>query len=203
MTMLADTRPRSGRVRLARAVTEALAPANLVVGLLILVAWHSAESTAARLAWGLAAATFAGILPLGFLLLGARQGRWEDHHVGDRAKRPAVMLVILASVLVGTVLMIVLGAPRELVALLGAMVAGLLLTLLVTLVWKVSIHAAVAAGAVVILALVFGPGWHVLWVLAGLVGWSRVELHDHTPAQVLGGFAAGGLAALVVFQLLR
>lgn len=203
MTRRADTRPRSGRVRLARAVTEALAPANLVVGLLILVAWHSADSTAARLVWGLAAATFAGVLPLAFLLLGARQGRWEDHHVGDRTKRPAVMLVILASVLVGTVLMVVLGAPRELVALLGAMIAGLLVTLAVTLVWKISIHAAVASGAVVILTLAFGPLLNVLWLVFALVAWSRVELRDHTPAQALGGLIAGGTAALVVFPLLR
>ncbi len=203
MTKLADPSPQSGSVRLARAVTESLAPANLVVGLLLLVAWHSAGSTAARLAWGLAAAAFAGVMPLAFLLLGARQGRWEDHHVGEREKRPAIMLVILASVLVGTALMIALGAPHELVALLVAMIAGLLVTLAVTLVWKVSIHAAVASGTVVILAMVFGPALNVLWGLTALVGWSRVELRDHTPPQVLGGFAAGGTAAYVVSVLLR
>ncbi len=203
MTRLADARPQSGRVHLARAVTESLAPANLVIGQLILVAWHSADSTAARLTWGLAAAAFAGVLPLGFLLLGARQGRWEDHHVGEREKRPVVMLVILGSVLVGTALMIALGAPRELVALLVAMVLGLLVTLAVTLVWKISIHAAVAAGTVVILSLVFGPVLNVLWLVAALIGWSRVELRDHNPAQVLGGFAAGGTVAYVVFVLVR
>ena len=189
--------------RTARLVTEVLAPANLVISLLLVVAWNSAQTTAARLAWGLGAALFAGVLPLAYLLRVARQGRWTDHHVGEGEKRPAVMLVILASVLVGVGLMIAADAPRALLALMGAMAAGLLVTLAVTLVWKISIHAAVAAGSVVILTLVFGPALHALWALAALVGWSRVALRDHTATQVLGGAVAGGTVAFVVFQLLR
>lgn len=198
----APGRPDSGS-RLARLITELLAPANLVFALLVLVAWHSATSTPARLAWGLGAAVFAGALPLAYLLHGARQGRWQDHHVGEREKRPAAILVILGSVLTGTALMLATGAPRELVALLVAMIAGLLVTLAVTLVWKISVHAAVAAGTVVILALVFGSALNALWALAALVCWSRVALRDHTLAQVLGGTVAGATVAFAVFQLLR
>lgn len=189
--------------RLAKVVTDCLAPANLVIVLLVLVAWHSATSTATRLAWGLGAALFAGGIPLAYLLRGAKQGRWQDHHVGERHKRPGVIVVILGSVLVGTVLMIATGAPRELVALLAAMIAGLLVTLSVTFFWKISVHAAVAAGTVVILALVFGPALNVLWAAAALVGWSRVALRDHTVAQVLAGSLSGASVAYGVFQLLR
>lgn len=204
MTSSAERQAANARpVRLARAVTEVLAPANLVVGLLVLVAWHSASSTAARLAWGLGAAVFAGGLPLAYLVRGARRGHWDDHHVGEREKRPAVMLVILACVLTGTAVMLVTGAPRKLVALLGAMAAGLLVTLAVTLTWKISIHAAVAGGTVVVLALVFGPLLNLLWGFVALVGWSRVAIRDHTSAQVVAGAAAGALVALMVFPLLR
>lgn len=188
---------------LARLTTDVLAPANLVIGLLAIVAWHSAPTAASRLVWGALAATFAGVLPLAYLVRGARQGRWEDHHVGEREKRPAVILVILASVLVGTALLMAAGAPRELLALLAAMVAGLLVTLAVTVVWKISVHAAVAAGTVVVLTLVFGPALAVLWLLVALVGWSRVALGDHTVGQVIGGTVAGGLVAAVVFTWLR
>ena len=197
-----DRRPGSG-ANFARLVTEVLAPANLVIALLVLVAWHSAASTPARIAWGLSAAVFAGVLPLLYLLRGARRGRWKDHHVGERHKRPLVMLVILGSVLTGTALMVATGAPRDLVAQLGAMVAGLLFTLAVTLTWKISVHAAVAAGTVVVLALVFGPVLNMLWVLAALVCWSRTALRDHTVAQVVAGSFAGGVVAFVVFQALR
>lgn len=199
--MLTDPGKRKGT--LARVVTEVLAPANLVVGLLVAVAWHSAPTTPTRLAWGAVAAAFAGVLPLAYLLRGARQGRWEDHHVGEREKRPAVIIVILASVLVGTALLAATSAPRELLALLGAMVAGLVVTLAITLVWKISVHAAVASGTVIVLTLVFGPLAGVLWLLVALVCWSRIALGDHTVGQVLAGAAAGGLVAHVVFSWLR
>ena len=200
--MPADLRRRD-EPALARLVTEVLAPANLVAALLVVVAWHSAPSTATRLAWGALGAAFAGVLPLVYLLRGARQGKWEDHHVGEREKRPAVILVILASVLVGTAVMLAAGAPRDVTALMGAMIAGLLVTLAVTLVWKISVHAAVAAGTVVVLTLVLGPAASVLWPVAALICWSRVALRDHTLGQVLGGSTAGGLVAYLVFVLLR
>lgn len=57
--------------------------------------------------------------------------------------------------------------------------------------WKISLHAAVAWAAVVTLAIVYGP-WPLLIALpAALVAWSRVELGDHTAAQVLAGTAMG------------
>ena len=123
--------------------------------------------------------------------------------VGEREKRPKVILAILGSVLVGVVLMLVLGAPRELLELMAAMAAGLVVTLAITLICKVSMHAAVAAGTAVILALVFGPVLNILWAVVALIGWSRVALRDHTLHQVVGGTTVGGLIALVAFQLLR
>ncbi len=35
------------------------------------------------------------------------------------------------------------------------------------------------------------------------IGWSRVALRDHTPAQTVVGTLLGGLAAAVVFSLMR
>jgi len=96
-----------------------------------------------------------------------------------------------------------LGAPRELVALVAAMGVGLIVSLLVTLLWKISVHVAVVAGAVVILVLVFGPLLLVLAPLVALVGWARVEVADHTPAQVTAGRGLGATVAAVVVVLLR
>jgi len=80
---------------------------------------------------------------------------------------------------------------------------GLIVSLLVTLLWKISVHVAVVAGAVVILVLVFGPLLLVLGPLVALVGWARVEVADHTPAQVIAGSGLGAAVAAVVFVLLR
>ena len=113
------------------------------------------------------------------------------------------LLVGIASVLIGLWLLTAWSAPRDLVALVGAMTVGLVVSLLVTLGWKISIHTAVAAGAAVILVLVFGPPLLALSPVVGLIGWSRVEIGDHTPAQVAMGAVLGAVVAAGAFSLLR
>lgn len=205
MTALPDAVEYIGvmRYRLARLVTEVLAPAPVAGGLLLLVGWHSASNTAAGLWWGLLAALFAVLLPFLYLVRGVRRRQFTDHHVRLRQQRPLPLAVGIISLLIGLGLMLVLGAPRELVALVVAMFVGLGTSILVTLFWKISIHVAVVAGAVVILVLVFGPALLALTPLVGLVGWARVEAGDHTPVQAFAGAALGALAAALVFSLLR
>ena len=187
---------------LARAVTELLAPANLAVGQLLLVGWHSTAGSAG-LAWGLLAATFCGLVPYGIVLAGVHRRRWTDRHLRARQQRPIPFLAAIASVLAGLALLLALDAPRPLVALVVAMLTGLAVTLLVTLWWKLSVHSAAAGGTVAILALTFGPALTLAVPAVALVAWARVRLGDHTPAQTLAGAALGGLVATTVFILLR
>lgn len=198
----APRRPPARR-RVARLVTEVLAPAPIVAALLLVVAWRSAPTTTEAMAWGLLAALFASLLPFLFILRGVWRGRLSDHHVGVRAQRPIPLLVGVVSVLIGLGLLVAWRAPRDLVALVGAMTVGLVVSLLVTLGWKMSIHTAVAAGAAVILVLVFGPPLLALSPVVGLIGWSRVEIGDHTPAQVAIGAVLGAVVAAAAFSLLR
>jgi membrane-associated phospholipid phosphatase len=185
--------------RIARLITEALTPAVLVAGIAIAVAWHSRSP-----GWGVAVAMFASAVPLAYIIRGVRRGRYKDHHVDVREHRPAVILVAAASVIVGLTLMLLLDAPRDLVALVVAMLAGLALTFAATKWWgKVSFHTAVAAGTATTLVLVFGPWLHFSWLLVGAIGWSRVRLEQHTVAQVIVGAVLGTSAAGLVFPVIR
>ncbi|MFP8959319.1 phosphatase PAP2 family protein [Streptomyces nanhaiensis] len=189
-------------IRTARLITDALAPANLVVAILLVIGWHSTRDLTG-LAWGLLAALFCGGIPFAIIMFGVRRGSWTDKHVRIREQRAVPLLATMASVLTGIALMTAFDAPREVFALVVAMLAGLAMTILVTLWWKVSIHSAVAGGVVVVLVLAYGT-W-MAWLLLGVavIGWSRVALRDHTPAQTVAGAILGGLAAAVVFDLLR
>lgn len=189
--------------RLARAVTEVLAPAVLVSVLLVLLGWHSTGFHARGLILGFVAALFESILPFLYILSGVRRGRLSDRHVGERSQRLVPLLVGFGSVLVGALLLVLLHAPRELLAGVAAGGVGLLVSAAVNHWWKMSVHAAVAAGSCVILALVFGPMVLVTAPLVGLVGWSRVRLADHTVAQAFVGAAVGAFVAGSVFALLR
>jgi membrane-associated phospholipid phosphatase len=191
------------RLRLARLVTEVLAPAPIVAVVPLVVAWRATSGVAMAVVWGVTASLFSSLLPFAVVLLWVRAGRLSDHHVGVREQRALPMLMGIASVLVGLGLLAVLRAPRELLALGGSMTVGLSVSLLVTLWWKVSVHTAVAAGAATVLALVFGRALLAAWPLVALVGWSRVELGDHTWAQVLVGAVLGAAVSAIVFPLLR
>jgi hypothetical protein len=122
--------------------------------------------------------------------------------VGERSQRLVPLLVGFGSVAAGWVLLVVLGAPRELLAAVAAGGVGLVVAAAVNHFWKMSIHTAVAAGSCVILMLVFGTVLLVTAPLVALVGWSRVRLADHTLAQVVVGAAVGASVAGGVFSTL-
>ncbi len=189
--------------RVARIVSEVLAPAVLVALLLVVVGWHAGEASGVSRWWGLPGAIFAAVIPLGYVLHGVRTGRLTDHHIPDRAARRVPLLFGVASLCAGLILLVLLGAPREVLALLVAGGTGLVIFALVTHWWKMSIHAGVAAGALATMAVIYGPAALLGAPLVVLGGWARVRLTAHTPAQVVVGALAGAIVAGTIFPALR
>jgi hypothetical protein len=191
------------RAGLAHLLTEVFAPLPVVATLLVAVAWRTASSPTQALIWGLVAALFASAVPFVYIVRGVRRRRFTDHHVSVRRQRPLPLFVAICSIAIGLTLMVIFGAPRPMIALIAAMTVGLIVSLAITLFWKISVHAAVLAGAVVIVALVFGLGFFWLAPLVALLGWARLERGDHTVPQVLAGAVIGALIAGGVFIPLR
>ncbi len=188
--------------RVARALTEVLAPSVVVTVLPLAAAWQATRSVGPALGWGLLVALTSSVLPMAVIVWGARSGRWDGHHVRDRKGRlvPFLTLIMLSSI--GLVLLVVLGAPWMLVALDITMVAALLVTGAITVWWKVSLHATVAAGAAVVMVVLHGPAWLLSSVVVAAISWSRVRLGDHTTAQVVVGSAVGAAVVGGLFAVL-
>ena len=189
--------------RLARIVTEVFAPGVLVGLLLLVVGFHAGSEPGISRWWGAPAAVFTAGIPMAYVLRGVRRGRLTNHHIPEREHRRGPLIFGMVCVVLGTAALILLGAPRELLALLAAGFTGLVVFAAVTAYWKMSIHAGVAAGTVAVLIAVYGP-----IVLAGvplvpLIGWSRLRLSAHTLAQVVAGSLVGALIAGTVFPVLR
>jgi membrane-associated phospholipid phosphatase len=184
----------------ARRCTYWLEPKNWLIATVILIGWHA--DGLAGVGWGLVAALFAAVLPTLFISYGIRHGRWSDRNVGARRPRLIVLGFITASVAAGLILLAVLGAPRLLTGYLAFMLASVAVLALITTVWKISIHCAVASGSVAILALMYGPLVLCGYVLVALLGWSRVALGDHTVAQVVAGSVLGAAAAVLAYAAL-
>lgn len=195
----------SGRRRVQRRVatvlTELTGPPVCASAAVLAVAAADQERRASAI-WGGVTVTLVAAVPFASLVVGARAGRWTDRHVADRRVRALPLSIALACVALAIVLLITVDAPRSLLALVAAMLAGLVAMLTITHWWKVSIHMAVAAGLTVVLAGLVG-WWAVLAVpVLAAVGWARVVLGAHTRAQAVAGAICGGFSALL-FPLLR
>ncbi|MER6202080.1 hypothetical protein ABT234_32525 [Streptomyces sp. NPDC001586] len=197
----AATTTRPGESRAARLITDGLDPKTWIIADTLLIGWHTGRL--AGIGWGLVGCLFAAGIPLAFIKYGIRRGRWADRHVGQRRQRIIVMAFIIASVATGTALLWAFGAPRTMIALIAAMLSTLAALLAVTPAWKISVHAAVSSGSVAMLALTYGPWALLAYPVVAVVGWSRVELKDHTLGQVLVGAAVGGAVAAGTFALVR
>jgi hypothetical protein len=189
--------------RLARLASEVFAPAVLVAALMLVVGRHAGDEPGVSRWWGLPGAVFAAGIPLVYVLRNVRRGRLTNHHIPEREDRRKPLLFGLASVAVGLLALIVLGAPRDVIALLAAGGTGLLIFTVVTHWWKMSIHAGVAAGTVTTLVALYGPVALIGVPFALLACWARIRLSAHTPAQVVAGALVGALIAGTVFPLAR
>ncbi|MFE3178096.1 hypothetical protein ACFXPA_07085 [Amycolatopsis sp. NPDC059090] len=201
--------PTGTRRRLARAATEVLAPWVWVLGLPLVVAWQvTGHQLGEAVLWGLIVGITGSLIPMAVIVRGAKRGKWDSHHVTNRAGRLVPFAACIGSLALGFVVLLVGSAPHEMIALAAAELACLVVALAVTfgLKFKISMHAMVAAGSTVMLMKVCHPWLALLFLAVAWVCWSRVELKDHTVAQVTIGAVAGvviggggylGLAALL------
>jgi hypothetical protein len=177
------------------------APAPVAAMLVFTIACRSAATAGEGVAIGALTAACATLPPTLYIEHGVRRGDATRRRLARRKDRVIALAIGAASVLTTVMVLRLVEASCDLVALLLAMLFVLGLSLVVTVVWKVSIHMAALAGAVALIGLTFGTGWMPLVPVVALVGWSRIELGDHTPAQVLAGVVLGAVGATTAYDL--
>lgn len=195
-----QTRPRHSP--LARAVTSVLAPAHLVIALPLTVGGTTLGR--AGFWWGLLTGAVCGI-PSALIYAGVRSQRFADRHAGRRRLWARLLIwAIVALVIASLALLLVLGTPHALVVTAAIILATVLIIVPITTSWKISFHTAVTFGSVVVLSNLWPavPVYVAGSAATVLIGWSRVRLGDHTPAQVTSGALAGGFIAwLTIYWL--
>lgn len=114
------------------------------------------------------------IVPMMMTTLGALIG---SHLIEDRLNNPN--LILIANIL--AVMLVVLT--------------------IVTLAWKISLHAATMATGVSMLVIFAGPIYVWLYLLLYPLGWARVTLKQHTTAQVIAGSIVGVVVTFLASSL--
>ncbi|MDQ0212244.1 MULTISPECIES: phosphatase PAP2 family protein [Arthrobacter] len=193
---------RGERRRVARTLTEVFQP-PAVVSVLLLISPAVQPGFPGTIWFGVLGAFFVCVLPFAYVLIMVRLGKLSDHHVSDRKERAPLLMLALVSVVVGLLVLNLINAPTSVSEMILALIGGIAVLAAVSLVWKISGHASAISAAAVIAALMFGPAWLPLLLLVPAVGWSRVVLRAHTPAQVIAGSLFGGVVIAGLWWALR
>jgi hypothetical protein len=186
------------RTQAARALTDFVDPKNVIFVLCMLVGVNYGWS---GLGWGAVAIVFCAVIPIMFIVLTGEKKTFADRHVPERSRRMVVIPVIVLSVLTCLTLMVVGGAPKPVLSMVGAMLATVALLWPITKYTKISFHTSVLSGALAMLGLLYGPWWILSAALIPLVAWSRQHLKDHTVPQTIAGAILGAVVAGPVFML--
>jgi membrane-associated phospholipid phosphatase len=191
--------PQGRAIAVAGVLSEVFQPPFTIAAQLLL-------SPAASPGWpgtwwyGALALLFTSVLPFLVLIALVRAGKVVDHHVSERSQRAPVLAMAIVCVLVGLGVLAWTGAPPSVIAMVLALIAGIAVLAIVSIWWKVSGHAAAVSSAAVSVLVLFGPQWWPLLAVVPAVGWARVVLRAHTPAQVIAGTLFGPIVIVGLWQ---
>lgn len=138
------------------------------------------------------------VIPALFILLMIRTGSASDIELSDRKERALPYLIFISAILVNLYFLYKLMMPFWLLGILMGACIALILALCINFVWKISAHM-IAIGGLLGAAMgisrihMMNPYWSfmILFLIAGMLGTSRIYLKKHTPMQVYAGFTLG------------
>ncbi|GCE47426.1 PAP2 superfamily protein [Thermosporothrix hazakensis] len=180
-------------IRIARYLSAILSPIVISIPAVFLVALSQAANQYTALGYTALTLFFLSVGPMIYIAIGVKMGKLSDLDVSKRSQRTGPFLFGLSSALLGLIALALTRAPRALQSvLLATIIIGVIL-LIITVWWKISMHAASLSGALTILTIIYGAICLPAYVLLLLVCWSRVILRRHTTGQVIAGSIAGVL----------
>ncbi len=130
---------------------------------------------------------FGAILPLASTYYLLRKGTIKDIYATDRTTRTMPFLWAMSSYILGALALVLTQAPFVVTAMMACYAGNVLVMLLITLKWKISIHTVGVSGPIT--GLVFELGIRMLpfFLLLLPVSWARLELKAHNKAQIAAG----------------
>ena len=152
---------------------------------------------------------FTILMPTVMIHLYRRYQGWNLIELGHRERRMVPYVISILCYFTCVYLMSRLHMPHFMGAIVVAALLVQIVCALVNVWWKISTHTAAiggVAGALFAFAeyLGFNPVWWLclVFIVAGMVGTSRMILRQHTLAQVVCGFWVGFLCAAVAILFL-
>lgn len=174
-------------------------PAISVLGIFLMA---SVLGTPDAWRWAVLFVILVVIVPTLYVYSLLRRGKIETFHIPNRQNRKGVYLVIIASNIVGVVVMFIMKAPFLLMAfgIMGVMQSTLLF--LVNRYWKISGHTTAISGLSVFIVAALGWSMSPILMIVPLVAWARIKTQSHSFWQTIAGVLTGSIFILMTWVIL-
>lgn len=138
-------------------------------------------------------------VPVMYLLRQISHETVADLEIERREERLRPQLVMTAFLGIAWIALLAGSAPAPMSNLAGILWIQAAVILVVTILWKISVHCATAAVAGMLTWRLFGAAFPAV-LGVGVIMWSRWRLGRHTVAQALGGVLLGIAVFLLAFR---
>jgi membrane-associated phospholipid phosphatase len=142
---------------------------------------------------------FGFILPMIGVVTLLKMELISDFYATKRNERFVPFLTTIFSYLLGTIYLIMIKAPGPITALMACYLVNGIVLALITLKWKISIHASGVTSPITALVYLLGTRLAPLFILVLPVIWARLELNAHSKMQLTAGAILS--TALTWFQM--
>jgi hypothetical protein len=177
------------RARLLRYLSYLLSAP--VVAMMVLVTLSILEATQAINT--LASIMFATVIPIVGIVHFARS-EGLNYDIPEKSARVRPFIFAIASYVLGFPLLVWIRAPVLISGVMMAYAINTFIIFLITLRWKISVHAAGVTGPLTFIIYELGPLWSFLYLLVIPVALVRLELKEHTIFQL----AAGAILCMIL-----
>jgi membrane-associated phospholipid phosphatase len=184
--------------RLAKLTSNILNPFLVSFSIIVLLSFKSATGLTDAIKWSLISVVLSVVPVFAFVVYLVYNNELDSIFISPRHQRNRIYLLAIGCAIVGCTVLIILGAPKLLIATFVSGLAAIVIFMAINLSWKISLHTAFITASVIILIIVYGAIVALTALLVPLVGWARIEIKLHSPAQVAtGALLAAGIVAVV------
>jgi hypothetical protein len=186
--------------RLSGLTSNILNPFLVSFIVIVLLAFKDASSTMDALKWALISIVLS-VLPVFVVVIYlVRRKKLNGIFVNPREQRNGIYLLASALAAIGCGVLWYFGAPELLAVTFTAGLVAIVIFMTINCFWKISLHTAFMAAAVAVLIMVYGVAAAWTFILLPPVVWARMELKQHSWAQVFSGVI---LAVAIVVGIFR
>ncbi len=185
---------------IARFISNLFNPFLVSFVTIIFIVLAATDSAAAALKW-IAVALALSVVPV-FLFILYRVRRKKLGSFLPESPEQRKVIYVFASVVAaaGCAVMWWFQAPEQLAVAFSAGLLAVVIFMVINVYWKISLHAAFMTAAATVLTIFYGIKAAWVFLLLPPVGWARLELKLHTPAQVIWGAL---VAAVIIYGVSR